>query len=143
MIVPSPQGGENKISHDKTAFLVSTIPVRGRKPELCFVIGQGSGTIPVRGRKQIHNALVCDIVRTIPVRGRKRIAEITIDIANQYHPRKGTETSLPCHQSLCTRFQLLPAKPSQALRASSPERGSFCSCRYPVLSSPFGGAGTA
>ncbi len=26
-------------------------------------------------------------------------------------------------------------------RASSPERGSFCSCRYPVLSSPFGRAG--
>ena len=25
-------------------------------------------------------------------------------------PRKGTKTSLPCHQSPCTRFQLLPAR---------------------------------
>ena len=79
------------------------------------------------------------------------------------YPRKGTETREPsagtygslrfqlipargrklfslCAETLFFGFQLIPAKPSQALRASSPEGRAFPAATYLVLSSPFRGS---
>jgi hypothetical protein len=57
------------------------------------------------------------------------------------YPRKGTETGRDANRPQAVRgFQLIPAKPSQALRASSPEGRAFVAATYLVLSSPFRGS---
>ena len=115
-------------------------PRKGAKTGADFFIRFSISTIPVRGRKQIAPGLVYVCGCTIPVRGRKQCSANRNRTYVRYNPRKGTETSLPCHQSLCTRLQLLPAKPSQALRASSPEGRAFPAATYLILSSPFRGS---
>ena len=89
---------------------IGTIPVRGRRLDPANQTTQHRGTIPVRGRELWRSLHHGNNFSTIPVRGRKLLEEALDLVVIQYHPRKGSKTSLPCHQSPCTRFQLLPAR---------------------------------
>ena len=90
--------------------VVSTIPVRGRKRPGLLVAEGFIGTIPVRGRKLAIAAEDFLFSEYHPRKGAKTKSAKNRNKKHPYHPRKGSKTSLPCHQSPCTRFQLLPAR---------------------------------
>ena len=110
----------------RTALLFQLIPARGRK--------RTQGSIQESTRE----------FQLIPARGRKRLEVplilIGVLVISTY-PRKGTETqSDSAEQTGTCYFNLSPQKPSQALRASSPEGRAFVAATYLVLSSPFRGS---
>ena len=132
----------------RTALLFQLIPARGRKPKS-----------PVRSCEDVEFQL-------ISARGRKHEPSCMGKHHNSIstYPRKGTETrcsrSVGCHpynfnlspqgdgnsstgtgiSNWSLYFNLSPQKPSQALRASSPEGRAFVAATYLVLSSPFRGS---
>ena len=55
------------------------------------------------------------------------------------YPRKGTETEPLMWSSVNPALQFIPAKPSQALRASSPEGRAFPAAVYPDVKLPLSG----
>ena len=101
------------------------IPVRGRKhrggqERALTILFQ---LIPARGRKHKEDDsgfYFAELFQLIPARGRK----------------PNTNTSLHFHDIIST----YPRKPSQALRAGSPEGRAFPAATYLVLSSPFRGS---
>ena len=104
---------------------ISTYPRKGTET---FAISRTPATtrfqlIPARGRKleSSHESIRMDKFQLIPARGRKPNTKDHI-------------------LKIIVAFQLIPAKPSQALRASSPEGRAFPAATYLVLSSPFRGS---
>ena len=119
---------ERKHKEDDSGFyfaeLFQLIPARGRKRRRCYnrrVIFRIS-TYPRKGTKTVHTTTSARVVRI------------------STYPRKGTETSLHSLLMMVRNFNLSPQKPSQALRASSPEGSAFPAATYLVLSSPFRGS---
>ena len=70
-----------------------TIPVRGRKLKVRFIIPVHSRTIPVRGRKPMPRPASSVPDCTIPVRGQKLRVLLCVNLFELYHPRKGTKNS--------------------------------------------------
>lgn len=109
----SPYGGENFSAMLAKATSLGTIPIRGRKLKVRFIIPVHSRTIPVRGRKPVTLKVLCPssstipargrkldslclyacVSCTIPVRGRKLRVLLCVNLFELYHPRKGTKNS--------------------------------------------------
>ena len=91
----------------------------------------------------LDNNIARTTFQLIPARGRKPKLRLRLarDLFISTYPRKGTETqSDSAKQTGTCYFNLSPQKPSQALRASSPEGRAFVAATYLVLSSPFRGS---
>ena len=130
----------------RTALLFQLIPARGRKPESPRYLSGNNlfQLIPARGRKRrrCYNRRVIFRISTYPRKGTKTVHTTTSArvVRISTYPRKGTETSLHSLLMMVRNFNLSPQKPSQALRASSPEGSAFPAATYLVLSSPFRGS---
>ena len=132
----------------RTALLFQLIPARGRKQVDILIIlhsridfnlsPQGDGN-----RIDWMRCLLLLTFQLIPARGRKH-PQLPIPTTEMFRfqliPARGRKLFSLCAETLFFGFQLIPAKPSQALRASSPEGRAFPAATYLVLSSPFRGS---
>ena len=129
-------------------FDISTYPRKGTETSmlvLIITVVHAFQLIPVRGRKHRggQERALTILFQLIPARGRKHkeddsgfyFAELF-----QLIPARGRKLMRDHAEKLMAEFQLIPAKPSQALRASSPEGRAFPAATYLVLSSPFRGS---
>ena len=128
-------------------FHISTYPRKGTETVATFsgeLHVDAFQLIPARGRKPRYNKVLLKtlLFQLIPVRGRKRgdlhCACTGLDF-NLSPQGDGNLGNCP-NRAVWATFQLIPAKPSQALRASSPEGRAFPAATYLVLSSPFRGS---
>ena len=136
-----PVRGRKRTNDFHQLMKVGTIPVRGRKPVVAHREAERLCTIPVRGRKQARNRPQAMPLCTIPVRGRKLNRRALVYSGRQYHPRKGAKTAqivFLLRVDLHCNFS--PQNPLRRCAPAPSKGGSFCSCRYPVLSSPFWGS---
>ena len=136
-----PVRGRKPVVAHREAERLCTIPVRGRKQGRETWSGRTEHTIPVRGRKQERNLPQAMPLCTIPVRGRKLNRRALVYSGRQYHPRKGAKTAqivFLLRVDLHCNFS--PQNPLRRCAPAPSKGGSFCSCRYPVLSSPFWGS---
>ena len=132
----------------RTALLFQLIPARGRKHGTLLRLAQtqhnfnlspqGDGNI----RSYRYPQQRClDFNLSPQGDGNPLIRGMTlISSPFQLIPARGRKLFSLCAETLFFGFQLIPAKPSQALRASSPEGRAFPAATYLVLSSPFRGS---
>ena len=115
--------------------------------------GDGTSTrrqlpVPIRfsppyGDGTILQGTVSGVYKFSPPYGDGTDAEDKANAEEMFSPPYGDSTSVLQYGSTILVFS--PPYGENPLshglrRASSPQRGSFCSCRYPVLSSPFRGS---
>ena len=131
----------------RTALLFQLIPARGRKPDNFCIVADCTqiSTYPRKGTEtkaaEELPPAACDFNLSPQGDGNYRHCRLLLNfLLFQLIPARGRKQNRWNQYIRAKYISTYPRKPSQALRASSPEGRAFPAATYLVLSSPFRGS---